>query len=34
MENTDCKPLFGDSFLKDFVGKNGNKFDSNSNDIC
>lgn len=33
MENTDVELLFDDGFLKDFVGKNCNKFDSNSNDV-
>ena len=33
MENADVELLFGDGFLKDFVGKNCNKFDTNSNDV-
>ena len=33
MENADVELLFGDGFLKEFVGKNCNKFDTNSNDV-
>ena len=36
MENTDYKPLFGYinlKVVKDILVKNGNKFDSNSNDV-
>ena len=36
MENTDCEPLFGDSFfkdIKDIAAKISNKFVSNSNDV-
>lgn len=29
MENTDCEPLFDDTFIEDAVVKNGNEFDSN-----
>ena len=37
MENADVELLFGYSSLKDVIDvlvKNGNKFDSNLNDIC